>query len=352
MDVIKDGRVSRALKTISIGSMGKREAMTRAREIMSTINRADYIITSQIKLERFLEEYQTMHVDRLAASTREKYRNHLKNHIKPAIGHLMLCDLQPLLVQRWLDAKGEGEKPLSWATRADIRNILSSIFTKAIEWGRWKDGNPIEHVHAGRKIAARSQRKLTDDETRRLLAMLPADVRLAVCVGLFCTLRISEILGLQERHLDFERGAIVVRQRFYRGDLDIAKEPAINSRRSDGISGRRTALALQRRAGAVHLPDRDSQSGAGRPQSADDRDLNQHFLRPADPWPTSRILLARFWVKRPQARGRDGYGRRVGRNSGDADGWSFNGGDVGTLHAGRSPGAGRRSADAAGADYR
>ena len=39
-----------------------------------------------------------------AASTRAKYSNHLKNHIRPAFGALMLCDIEPLLVQRWLDA--------------------------------------------------------------------------------------------------------------------------------------------------------------------------------------------------------------------------------------------------------
>lgn len=33
----------------------------------------------------------------------------------------------------------------------------------------------------------------------------------------------SEILGLQEKHLDFANGTILVRQRYYRGDLDEVK---------------------------------------------------------------------------------------------------------------------------------
>ena len=41
----------------------------------------------------------------------------------------MLCDVQTLLVQKWLDAKAapgvDGKPGLSWATRTDIRNILS-----------------------------------------------------------------------------------------------------------------------------------------------------------------------------------------------------------------------------------
>jgi hypothetical protein len=133
VDVIQNGRLERAKKTITIGAMGKREAQAKAREVMQTINRADYVITSQINVGRFLDEYATMHVNRLAASTQSKYRNHLKNHIRPAFESMMLCDLQPLVIQEWLNAK-----ELSWATKTDIRNILSSVFTKAIEYGRWK----------------------------------------------------------------------------------------------------------------------------------------------------------------------------------------------------------------------
>ena len=43
------------------------------------------------------------------------------------------------------------------------------MFTKAIEGGGWKDANPIERGHAGRKRAAREKRKLTEGQTRWLL---------------------------------------------------------------------------------------------------------------------------------------------------------------------------------------
>jgi integrase len=36
-------------------------------------------------------------------------------------------------------------------------------------------------------------------------------------------LRISEVLGLQWKHIDFNAGASLVRQRWYRGDLDVVK---------------------------------------------------------------------------------------------------------------------------------
>jgi integrase len=36
-------------------------------------------------------------------------------------------------------------------------------------------------------------------------------------------MRVSEVLGLTWRHLDFERGLFLVRQRYHRGDLDVTK---------------------------------------------------------------------------------------------------------------------------------
>lgn len=282
VDVIKEGRAVRAKKTYPLGAVGKREAVARARIIMESINRAQYVISSQINFGKFSEEYERLHVKRLAASTRGKYASHLEKHIRPAFGHLMLCDLEPLLMQRWLDSKEEGENALSWATRTDLRNILSSIFSRAIEWGRWKDANPVQHVHAGRKRAAREQRKLTDDQTRRLLGALPADVRLMCCVGLFCTLRVSEILGLQERHLDFEAGIIQVRQRFYRGDLD---EPKNDKARRDVPMG---YLGPELKRLCKGDPERfvfqiETHPKWGRKTAIcrDDRDINQHFLRQA-----------------------------------------------------------------------
>jgi integrase len=286
VDVIQNGKVARALKTITIGAMGKREAQSKAREIMSSINRADYVITSQINVGRFLDEYTAMHVGRLAASTRAKYCNHLRNHIRPAFEKLMLCDVQTLLVQKWLDAKAapgaDGKPGLSWATRTDIRNILSSVFTKAIEWGRWKDQNPIEHVQCGRRRAVREKHKLTEEQTRRLLAALPYDLRIACCVSLFCTLRVSEVLGLQEKHLDFEAGAIRVQQRYYRGDLDIVKsQKAERSLPMGYLSSDLKSLCKGDPERYVFQIETHPEWGNKMAISRDDRDLNQHFLRPA-----------------------------------------------------------------------
>lgn len=282
VDVVTADGLERRKKTIVLGAgnIGKRAAMARKGEVMKTINRADYVIQSQIPFGQFLDEYTVRHVRKLAASTRAKYENHLKNHIRPAFGELMFYDVSALRIDNWLAEKEHAG--LAWATRADLRNILSSVFTQAAAWGFWKDRNPVEHVSAGKKRAAREKKKLTDERTRKLLAYLPADVRAMCCTGLFCTLRVSEMLGLQEKHFDFARTLIMIRQRYWRGDLDETKGEKSTRDVPMGHMAPEFARIM------TGDPERfvfqiKTRPGWGRREALcrDDRAIHQHFLRPA-----------------------------------------------------------------------
>jgi integrase len=124
----------------------------------------------------------------------------------------MLCEIRPLEIDRWLTEKAKPRvleikskqvitPGLSWNTRTDLLNIMSGIFARAAEWGLWKGENPVANVTVGRKKTAWPHRKLTIEETGQLLDALPADVRIICEVALYCTLRISEVLGLQRKHL-------------------------------------------------------------------------------------------------------------------------------------------------------
>src|ERR1035441_10181854 len=161
---------------------------------------------------------------------------------------------------------------------------MSGIFTKAAEWGLWKAENPLAHVSVGKKKTARPHHKLTIEQTLGLLEALPADVRIICEVALYCTLRISEVLGLQWQHIDFKRGVLCVRQRYYRGDVDTVKSECSERDVAMGFLGEDLAALYP---GAGHAEDyvfrvrtHLKREKAGR-VCRDDRDINQHFLRPA-----------------------------------------------------------------------
>ena len=273
--------------------MKKREAITKKNEVMARINKSQVVLQAQLRFGALLDHYLAEFVRRpntLSVATQTSYEYLIENHIEPAWGEKFLGEIRGLEIDRWLSEKGKPKvvgdkiKPgLSWQTRTHLRNLMSGIFTKAREWGLWRDENPVMYVSVGRKVAAYTQRKLTIEETRQILGALPDDVRLICETALFCTLRISEVLGLSWQHIDFERGLILVRQRFYRGDLDQCKTR--RAVRDVPMGDLATSLA------ALHPgPGHEKEfvfsvktyANSKNPRTCrDDRDINQHFLRKA-----------------------------------------------------------------------
>lgn len=288
VDVITADGLERRKKTFVLGSAGtgKRAAKAKCDEIMKTINRADYVIQSQVPFGDMLDNFLRSHASKLGYVARSKYEFLIKNHVRPAFGSLTTAEVTSRRIQSWLDAKA-----LSWSTKTDLRNLLSGVFSRAIEWGLYKDSNPVRFVHVGRRSLVLEKRKLDDEQTRRFLAALPYDLRVMCCTCLFCTLRVTEVLGLQEKHLDFQRGVILIRQRFFRGDLE--KRTKSDKSTRDVPMG---YLAADLKRGCTGNPERFVFEIKTRPKwgreegiCRDDRDLQQHFLRPV------AKLLGFYW---------------------------------------------------------
>jgi integrase len=186
----------------------------------------------------------------------------------------MMAQVTTRAIDNWLTAKANAK--MAWASRASLRNLMCGLFTQAAKWGYWKDKNPAMDVYVGRQRAVREKRKLTDEQTRELLAALPEDVRLICMMSLFCTLRISEVLGLQWKHIDWTRGAVMVRQRFYRGDLD---EPKTRKAKRDVPLGQLTEQLRALWPGPGHENDFVFSVTTSKGICRDDRDINHYYLR-------------------------------------------------------------------------
>jgi len=257
--------------------IGVREAERRRADYLKRINAQFYTLPSQIPFGEFAEIWKEKHVLRpgnLGAGTQAKYLGHLERHILPVFRDWKLCDIDTEAIDTFLANKAaEG---LSWWTRLDLRNILSSIFTKADHWGYWADRrNPAERATVGKKRLKREKRILTDDQTRRLIAALPQKVALLVKLAASTGMRISEILALRWKHVDLADGWLFIRERYYRGDCDVTKSE--KSIRDVPLGYLVHELRALRPAGAGD-DDFVFDRGDGKPY--DDRDLAARFLRP------------------------------------------------------------------------
>lgn len=142
--------------------------------------------------------------------TRDKYLLHLDQKILPEWGKKRLCEIKPDEVQTWLFETCD-----SWWMMHDLKGLLSTIYAKTTDWGYWPEDrrNPIIEGGHWPKVGVRPQRILTPEETERVLGRLD-DPNLLICETCIDTgTRISEVTGLQLKHVDMDRGCIHIEQR-------------------------------------------------------------------------------------------------------------------------------------------
>lgn len=276
-----DGSTSRVKERIYLGSCSsvtKRQAQAAASAAMGTVNNEKTIVTAQIMFGELLDVYERDYLrkpENLSFGTKNKYSSHIKVHIRPAFGHLRIAEVSTKLIDDWMTTKISNGSP--WGTRNSLRNLLSGIFSVAVKWG-YCEKNPVTHVSAGRRKAARQTKKLTDHEFQQLVNSLPDDVRLICRMAHSSTLRISEVLGIQWKHFDFDRGTVNVEQRLHRGDLAETKTRKSTRTRPLG------ALAGELRQlypGPGHEEDFVFGVQTSRGYCRDDRGINRYYLRPA-----------------------------------------------------------------------
>lgn len=282
VDMITTDGLKRKKKTFVLGpsTMGKRAAITEKNSIMTTINRADHIVRSQVELAWVVKEYEKNHLSRLSFAQQCKFDWAWKKHIKPMFGAMTLSQITTKCLQEWFNGN---QAQFSKETRKSLKNVLSGVFERAIAWNMHGDRNPVEGVKLFGGKECREKRKLTDEQTRQFLAELPYDVRMLCSVCLYCTLRVSEALALKAEHIDFAHGLILIRQSFYRGIL--RAEPKTSKGRRDIPMGYladdlKRILPADKDAWIFKIktaPKWGREAGYCR----DDRDILQHFLRPA-----------------------------------------------------------------------
>ncbi|MBI4465346.1 MAG: tyrosine-type recombinase/integrase [Acidobacteria bacterium] len=243
-ELLPDGSIKSTRKFHTIGpnkgegALTKREAEAERDRVLAELNaaptRAEAAVLEKQPLEigailfgKLAEMWESDFVERevggrplVAASTKQKYHKHLHNHILPRWAGTRIAEFRAKDVLDWLH-----EECGSWYMMADLRNIMSGIFTKAQEWEILPDtfANPMARVKLPKKWEVYEKRILTEDETIRVLAHLE-DPHLLICEICVTTgARISEVTGLQIKHADLNRGSIRIEQRNWRTDIDTPK---------------------------------------------------------------------------------------------------------------------------------
>jgi integrase len=156
----------------------------------------------------------------LKYSTQRNYSYLLDGHILPAIGERRLCDLTREEVQAFLTAKLKAG--LAWETVAHMKHALSKLLGAAVEWG-YTTENVATMAKLPRREPGQPRAFLTEDQVRKLLAVLAEPGRTIVLTLLLTGCRIGEVLALRWRHVDLERGVLRIREGVYHGHFGTPK---------------------------------------------------------------------------------------------------------------------------------
>ncbi len=274
-ELLRDGSVETKRKFHTIGpsrgdrALTKRQAEAERDRVLAELNnaptRTEAAVTAHQPIDpgmilfgKLAELWRNDHVERevggkplLAASTRSKYLSHLSNHILPRWKDTRLGEFRTKEIGDWLQTTCR-----SWHTMDDLRNIMGGIITKAIEWQILPESypNPMLRVKLPSKWSVREKRILTDDETVAVLARMQDPYVLICETCILAGARISEILGLQVRHLNLDQGTIRIEQRNWHQNIDRPKTE--KSRRKLAIAG----LISRYREWIAGLPNHDAEA--------------------------------------------------------------------------------------------
>jgi integrase len=154
--------------------------------------------------------------NKIAEPTRQSETSIVNSHLIKRWGDLRLTDIRPKEIEDWLYASFD-----SWWTMRAVRKVMGAIYRKAERWGYWDDSKkiPLTRVDIGRKCWKFARRILSEEETARVLDRL-LQPNLLICeICVMTGTRISEVLGLQLRHVDLSEGTISIEQRNWHGDI-------------------------------------------------------------------------------------------------------------------------------------
>ncbi len=174
--------------------------------------------TSELLFE-WLENYEKEHIK---LRTYRRYQGLIELHINPEIGEMDISELSRRQIQEFLIKKKKGGNIRTGETlSATSTNLMLTILNMTFEYAI--DMELVEHNPCNRlKRSPEGSRKIeayTKDEQRRLEMTIKQedDRRLfGIILCLYSGLRIGELLGLEWRDVDLQKGIITIDKAIYR----------------------------------------------------------------------------------------------------------------------------------------
>lgn len=197
-----DGKqVSRSFRT-------RKEAEKWEREQQTRMDRGEWVdpSASLITFAEYAERWMA-HRPQLRPRTREVYESQLRRHVLPAFGNLSLAKITTPAIREWHVSV---VATAGASTAAKCYRLLSTILRQAVD-DQLLFRSPAQV--RGASVENAPERPIaTVAELAELIDVADERIRAFIVLGAWCSLRLSELLGLQRRHVDQMHGTVTVEQ--------------------------------------------------------------------------------------------------------------------------------------------
>jgi len=156
----------------------------------------------------------------LRHSTQKALASWLRTYVLPHWGETPVVDLQPRAIQLWLESL-----PLASKTRGHIKGLLGCLVNYAMWAGMIPVGNnPIALVRVkGASKRTRKRHNLSVEEFHKMLSHLDEPSRTMMQIQLCLGLRVSELLALRWKDVDWMGATVNVERGMVMQHLDSVK---------------------------------------------------------------------------------------------------------------------------------
>ncbi len=169
-----------------------------------------YVSPSKIRVGTYLDAWIDKHQHKINPSTAKRYKGIIRR-MSAEIGAKYIQQLTPGQIQ---DMYTNLSRKLSGTTLLQMHRVLSRAFKDAIR-NRLIDKNPCDYIDTPKRNKYQAN-IVQPDEVSEFLKQYEGHLAYpAVCIALFCGLRLSEILALRWEDIDFKKGLLTVNHSIY-----------------------------------------------------------------------------------------------------------------------------------------
>ena len=186
----------------------QKEVKEKLQKIQSEITNGTYVPETDMTVGEWMDEWYECFTTGVKASSRARYEQDIRIHIKPGIGHINLQDLKLLHVQRFLN-QCKDQKNLAQKTVKNIYLVLNKALKKAQSQGLIRQNPCGEAEIPSYDTPQKEMRPLKDAEVAQFLKQIAGHPdEFFLYMALFTGMRESELIGLTWDCIDWDTNNI------------------------------------------------------------------------------------------------------------------------------------------------